>query len=228
MKRHSTASEFWGEQAARYDGLIRRTVPFYDTLTDRLIASLPGARRVLELGCGTGNVSIRLASALPAATFTFVDASPEMTAVTRARLEAVAPATRADFVEARFEELPARPDGWDLVVASLSLHHLSDPAPFYALLADSMAPGAALRMADAIRAADPAHHTQDMTGFRAFWDQPGHLDPEERVAVDDHVSRHDHYYTLEQHFDWLRAAGFTRCDCLWREGLFAVLSAERA
>lgn len=227
MRPDSTAPEFWGSQAATYDDLIRRTVPCYDTMTGRLVASLPRARRVLELGCGTGNLSVLLARALPDASLTFVDGSPAMTAVTKARLASEAPGVDASFVDARFEDLDDGGEPWDLAVASISLHHLPDPAPFYGLLGRIVAPGGAFRMADAIRAVHPDHHARHVHEFHSFWEQPGNLDPDERAAVYDHVIRHDHYFTLDEHFAWLRAAGFERCDCLWRDGLFAVVTADR-
>ena len=99
-----SAAEYFGAMAERYDDLIRRAVPRYDELSDRLIEYLPDAARILELGCGTGRLSLALAARFPHATLTCVDASPEMVEITRSRLTARdrAFAARNALVTARF------------------------------------------------------------------------------------------------------------------------------
>src|SRR6266550_9328266 len=83
-----TAAAYFGAMAESYDSLIRRAVPRYEEMTARLLEYLPReADSVLELGCGTGNLSLALAHRFPSASLTFVDASTEMLAVTRTRIE---------------------------------------------------------------------------------------------------------------------------------------------
>lgn len=226
----TTAPEFWGAHAAEYDSLIRRTVPRYEELTERLVDALPAtATSVLELGCGTGNLSLRLTQRATGARFTFVDASAEMTAITRSRLESAdaAAAQRARFVEATFESLPSEPDAYDAIVAMISLHHVADLEPVYSRLAASLRPGGRLLNADAVRAESEALHTLHIDRWHAYWREPGNLTAEELAAVADHVDRHDHYEPLSRHFAWLREAGLREADCVWRDGLFALLVAQR-
>ncbi len=223
-----TASEYWGARAAEYDDFIRRVVPRYDELTTRLLESLPpSSANVLELGCGTGNVSLRLVDALPGARFTFVDAAPEMVDVVRARVESVAPelAARSRFVVARFESLPAQTAAYDLVVASLSLHHVAELAPVYGWIGRSLRQGGELRNADGIRAGSPAEHARNLARWESFWQ--GRLSEDEIASVKEHITQHDHYETLADHWRMQADAGLGDSDCLWRDGVFALLSARR-
>ena len=226
-----TASAYWGQNAAVYDDIIRRVVPRYDELTERLLESLPrDARHVLELGCGTGNLSLRLIDAVGDARFTFVDAAPEMVAMTRGRLAERWPeaSARCDFRVARFEDLEVEPDEFDLIVSSLSLHHVEDVGPIYRMLRESLAAHGALRVADGYGGATDTIHERHLARWEAFWRAPGHLSPDEIAQVREHVARHDHYQPLGEHFRMLEEAGFERWDCLWRDGLFAIMTADVA
>ena len=99
---------------------IRAEVPRFDELQTAAIEAIPFApERVLELGIGTGETTRRLLEAYPEAWVVGLDNSPEM--VFRLRQE------YDDVMLARMED--PLPDGpWDLVIAVLSVHHLTDEA----------------------------------------------------------------------------------------------------
>jgi tRNA (cmo5U34)-methyltransferase len=222
------AVAFWSERADRYDGFIRRIVPRYDELIDRLLEYLPASpRRVLELGCGTGNVSLRLAAHGPAAELTLVDGSREMLDIARARLAEAygARAERFTYIPSTFEALELDAARYDVIVAVLSLHHVRELGPVYRVLRRGLAPGGALRMADGLAAADPGVDALHRRRWRAFWHESG-LDDEAVAGVLEHEAAHDHYHSLETHFAMLREAGFVQPDCVWRDGVFAIVTAE--
>jgi tRNA (cmo5U34)-methyltransferase len=100
-----------------YLELIRSEIPRYDELQEQAIAAIPFApQRVLELGMGTGETTRRLIEAYPDAWVIGLDSSPDM--VFRAR------EMYDDVQMARMED--PLPDGpWDLVIAVLSVHHLT-------------------------------------------------------------------------------------------------------
>ena len=102
-----TASDYFGAMGFEYDSLIHRSVPCYDAMIGKLIKYLPRhSQTVLELGCGSGGLSVPLVRHVPDCEFTFVDASEELVELTRARVQEDFPETarRATFVTARFEE----------------------------------------------------------------------------------------------------------------------------
>src|SRR5262245_23725942 len=129
-----TASQYFGAMVAAYDSLIRRAVPRYEEMTDRLVTYLPAApRRILELGCGTGNLPLQLARRFPDADLTTVDAAPEMLDLTGGRLRDAFPRRpgRVHFVASRSEDLSFPAPSFDLVTSCISLHHVPDKAPLY-------------------------------------------------------------------------------------------------
>jgi tRNA (cmo5U34)-methyltransferase len=230
MEEHTgpeDAVHFWSARARLYDTFIRRVVPGYDTLLERLVEAVPGdARSVLELGCGNGNLSLRLLEQAPAAELTLLDASAEMLEVARARLAEHRETRRLRFVQRTFEQLEAEPARYDVAVSALALHHVAEPLTVYQALHASMVVGGRLRIADGYAAADADLDSLQWRRWQDFWRQPGNLDDEEIEGVLAHARDHDHYHPIERHFEWLRAAGFHACDCVWRDGLFAVIAAR--
>ncbi len=104
-----------------------------------LIARIPLAapETVVDLGCGTGNVTRLLAERWPDARLIGIDGSPEMLA--RAREGG----GRIRWVQAALDDWrPEEPIG--LVFSNAALHWLGDHARLFASLADAVAPGGAL------------------------------------------------------------------------------------
>ena len=231
MKNSESAHAYWGARAAEYDSLIRRAIPRYDEIVAMLLDTLPPrCDRILELGCGTGNLSLRLVNRFPAAAVTLVDAAPEMLHVAGARIAAQRPdsAGRVTLVASRFQELELADGSFDAVVASFSLHHLPDLAPLYRRARRWLAGGGVLRNADAFAGPTPRLHASYLERWMSFWREPGNLNADELRSLDEHVRAHDHYFDLASHFRWLEEAGFSAWDCVWRDGLLGVLLAETA
>jgi tRNA (cmo5U34)-methyltransferase len=225
----TTASDYFGSMVEAYDSLIRRAVPRYEEMTARLLDYLPPrATRVLELGCGTGNLSLALAARYPAAEITFVDAAPEMIAVTRARLEERYPgsAASAHFLNTCFEALAPEPGCFDLVASCISLHHVRDKAPVYRALRRALAAGGVLRFSDQLRGATEAVHATNWERWLDFCREPGNCTEAEVQSLLDHAAAHDHYTPLPEQFRLLADAGFIGLDCVWRNWIWGVITAE--
>lgn len=102
---------------ATYADLIRADVPAYDELQER-IAEASGevdARRILDLGAGTGVTTRAVRGVHPDATIVAVDESARM-------LEHIELAGVEAHVARLQDELPSGP--FDLVVSALAVHHL--------------------------------------------------------------------------------------------------------
>ena len=150
--------------AGGYLDLIRREVPDYEELQREVAnASGSGARRLLELGTGTGQTALRLLERHPEARLMGLDASPDMLAVARA----VLPADRVDLHEGRLEDpLPAGP--FDAVASALAVHHLDGDgkADLFRRAAAVLAPGGRLVVGDVVVPDDPSDAVTPMdVGF---------------------------------------------------------------
>ena len=113
-----------------------RAAPFVDLLA--LVQVRPGLR-VIDLGCGTGELTRRLADALPDSSVLGVDNSPEMLA----RAAALARPGLA-FAERSIEATLADGAQWDLVFSHAAIQWVPDHATLVPALLGLVAPGGQL------------------------------------------------------------------------------------
>lgn len=228
---NETAAGYFGGMTDSYDSLIRRAVPRYDEMIARLVDYLPeSAGKILELGCGTGNLSLLLAERYPGSSITYVDAAPEMIDVTRGRLQQIYPATvaKATFLVARFEELELQGAEYDLVVSSISLHHVENKQDLYKRIFSGMKAGGHFCFADQLRGSPERNHEINWQQWLAFCRSPGGCSEQEITSLLDHAAAHDHYTPLEEHFALLSSAGFTSLDCVWRNLIWGIVTAVKS
>ncbi|KHO20526.1 SAM-dependent methyltransferase [Mycolicibacterium setense] len=116
--------------AAGHDAFL----PGYDLLTRVLgmnpayrelvaQAGLSGGQRIVEIGCGTGNLTIRAKKACPGADIVGTDPDPR--ALQRAQRKAKG-MNGISFTRAYAQELPFDDGGFDLALSSMMLHHLDE------------------------------------------------------------------------------------------------------
>jgi len=139
---------------AGYATMIRADIPVYGELQERLAEnSGEGARRILELGTGTGETAALLLQRHPRASLVGIDESPAMLAAARGML----PAERVRLLAARLQEpLPAGP--FDLVASALAVHHLDpgEKADLVRRVRSVLTPGGRFTLADLVVPSDPA------------------------------------------------------------------------
>jgi SAM-dependent methyltransferase len=115
--------------AAVYDTLSRLLLgPFLGRIAADVAAVASDGTKVLEVGCGPGHLSIRLARQ-HGLEVTGLDLDPAMIARARAKVDRLGAGDqrRPSFLVGDVASL-AFPDGsFDLVVSTLSMHHWADP-----------------------------------------------------------------------------------------------------
>jgi tRNA (cmo5U34)-methyltransferase len=183
----------------RYLELMRSELPKYDELQDVAAAATEGvdARRVLELGVGTGETTRRVLARYPDAEIVGIDASAEMLGRAREAFPA------ADLRVSRLED--DLPDGpFDLVISCLVVHHLDGVGKrdLFERIATALRPGGRFVLADVVVPQRPEDAVAPLT---PDFDLPD--------SADDQLA-------------WLRAAGFEpTLEWEWKD--LAVLRADR-
>jgi tRNA (cmo5U34)-methyltransferase len=186
---------------ATYRVLMRTEVPAYDELQDavaRATRPVP-ARRILDLGTGTGETASRVLAFHDGAFLVGVDESAEMLTMAHQSL----PAARVDLRVGRLQDpLPAGP--FEVVVSALAVHHLDGPgkAALFARLYALLGPGGRFVLGDVVV---PEKEADAMTPVDGEYDLPD---------------------TIDDQLRWLTDAGFD-ATVSWQSGDLAVMVADK-
>ncbi|GAA1312890.1 SAM-dependent methyltransferase [Saccharothrix xinjiangensis] len=132
-------------------------------LTDMVVervAARPGAQ-VLDVGCGTGTTSLRLAGATGAAV-TGISISRSQVATATARAEAAGLADRARFRYADAMALPFGARVFDAAIAIESVLHMPDQDRALREVGSVLLPGGRLVMADIIQLTEAVGEEQEV------------------------------------------------------------------
>lgn len=137
---------------ARYQlGIRLLTLGRLDAVYDRLAAHLQAGDRVLDIGCGTGALTLRAARC--GAEVKGIDVNPEMLAIARQETRAADLEERVTLVELSIAELDAEPDdSYDAAMSGLLFSELSRDELNYALrqIHRLLKPGGLLLAADEV------------------------------------------------------------------------------
>ncbi|MDH3753800.1 MAG: methyltransferase domain-containing protein [Acidimicrobiia bacterium] len=141
MPSSTPSSSLFDRWSATYDlpGLQRFTYrPIHDAIVAQLAEAHPST--VVDLGCGTGQLTRRLIERFPDAAVIGVDFSAGMLAEATGRL-GPNPADHPALVQAEAERLPFGPSSVDVVVCTESFHWYRDQAEALDGLAEIVRPG---------------------------------------------------------------------------------------
>ena len=108
---------------------------------------------VVDLGCGPGDIAIRLSRAAASTRITGVDGSPAMLAIARAALRSAGLERRVTFLEGRLPGVALAAGSFDLVLSKDMLHHLPDPQVLWSEVRRLGRPGGAVCVMDLCRPA---------------------------------------------------------------------------
>lgn len=205
-----------------------------------LVAGLAAARaggrpRVLDLGCGHGEVAVEILALAPATAITMVDLSDEMLRRAGARLPGD---PRVTIVKHDLNQgLPAGlgPDGFDAVVSCFAIHHVDVDRrrPLYREIRAALRPDGIFVNGDRFASESPAMAAAEMDRWVAWMavrarERFGLTRPLEdirRRQLELDAALGDQPRSIWAMRDDLRAAGFAHVDCLYKNQVSGVLAA---
>jgi ubiquinone/menaquinone biosynthesis C-methylase UbiE len=123
---------------------------------DHLLADYPDKiGNVIDIGCGPGDVMLRLAAARPAARITAIDGSNAMIELARKAVRSAGLLERVTALQGYVPGLRLEEHSFDAILSKDLLHHLPDPMVLWSEARRLGRPGAAIYVMDLMRPESP-------------------------------------------------------------------------
>ena len=106
---------------------------------------------VLDLGCGSGDVTVRFANAFPACRIYGVDGANRMLQFARNRIDHQMLHERIKLIQAILPSVNLPLSRFNTIISNSLLHHLNDPKVMWQMVNDYTEPGSRVFMMDLMR-----------------------------------------------------------------------------
>ncbi len=193
-----------------------------ELVTEAAAACTPGATRLLDVGCGAGNYSLRQLQRLPGLRVTLADLSRPMLARAEQRLRE-AGCRECTPLQGDIRDLELGEETFDIILAAAVLHHLRSDTEWEAVFRKfyaALSPGGSLWIFDLIAGANQPLHA---LMWRRYGEYLSRLkDDRYRDEVFAYVEKEDTPRPLAYQLDLLRQVGFQSIDVLHKNGCFAA------
>ena len=136
------AAEDWSESHGKIPRYFRERFPEFT------------AGRVVDLGCGAADVTIRFAKAFPEVTIVGVDGSEAMLGFGRRAVRESGLESRITLENRYLPDAELEAGKFDAVICNSLLHHFADPVAMWRTAARCGKPGAPVLLIDLLRPAD--------------------------------------------------------------------------
>lgn len=182
-----------------YRDMVIAEIPAYEELQDLTAQATIGvaAKRILDLGVGTGETAVRVLAQHQGAHLVGIDENEQMLEYAWRRLP------DAELLVSKLQD-PLPPGKYDLVVAALSVHHLDGEGKkdLFRRVAAVLKPGGRFVLADVVVPDNPLDVVTPPDGE---YDKPSRV---------------------EEQITWLTAAGL-RAELVWTHRDLAIIVADR-
>jgi tRNA (cmo5U34)-methyltransferase len=210
--------EHFDSEAEDYDSLILTLIPNYSEMTDVLVNSIPFNEKktfeVLDLGCGTGNISKKIKDKFPNSKIHCVDLAENMVKIAQKKLSNYLDIT---YEIGDFQNISLNSD-YEVIVSSLAMHHLKtdqDKKDVYQKVYESLTSGGVFYNADVVLGSTDYLQNLYIEKWKEFMALNHSHKEIENKWMPTH-RREDKPAKMIDHIQWLQEAGFKQVDVVWK------------
>ncbi|MEN6348421.1 MAG: class I SAM-dependent methyltransferase [Syntrophomonas sp.] len=218
--------KLFNDVAGAYDSQRRYLIPCFDDFYGTAVALAQVDKlkpAILDIGAGTGLLSALLLKKYPGASLTLIDVSDQMVEVARQRFQNVSGVEYIidDFARHCFSK------PFDIIISSLAIHHLNEPekeALYHKVYHTLNGSGCFINADQVLGSTVYLENLYKEDWKRKVLASP--LTPEELGRAYERTKM-DRMSTVQDQLGWLRDAGFSEIDCVYKYYNFAVMYARK-
>lgn len=227
-KRFRAIKKHFEKEAAVFDKLFFKVAPHYEDMLQALVDVLPFPKKdrlkVIDLGCGTGNLTQKFISVYPNAHVTCLDMAENMLKMAKAKLKGN---PRIDFWLGDIRDFDYRKK-YDAIFSSLVLHHIEgkDKPRFYRKLYHALGEGGVFFNIDIFLSSNGCLQKLHMDQWKRFMKANGLPTGKIREMIARHY-KEDRPVIFEDELSILRKAGFKNVDVVLKYYNFAAYGGQK-
>lgn len=223
-----SVEDFYDQLSNEYTSLISKCVPRYDEMLFNLFCYLPKdfkPQRILDLGCGTGNLTAAILAHFPDAEIHVLDISADILKQCKERFKGN---TNIHYHQQDFSALDFSNEYFDLVVSSIAIHHIPDEQKLklYQKIHHILKSGGIFEFADQTRGATEEIYQKHIARWKEAAFSLGSTQENWDMWMQ-HQDDHDYHTEVSWHLEKLKSSGFETVDILWKNIMWAVIYAKK-
>jgi len=200
-----------------------------ELVTNAAVASTAPIRRVLDIGCGAGNNTLRLRQVLgDDFAADLLDLSQPMLVRAKERLSEINN-TEINTIAGDFRQADLEPGAYDVILAAAVLHHLRDDADWLAAFEKMfrlLAPGGSVWITDLVSHETGAIHDMMWIRYGEYLTSLGGAEYKDKVFA--YIDKEDSPRPVTYQLDLLRTVGFSHVELLHKNSCFAAFGAVKS
>lgn len=217
LKKH------FNNEAEAFDTQVQKNISCYNEMLTALINAIPDSKenpKILDLGCGTGNITQKALMRFPNAEVTCLDLSENMMEIAKNKLSDY---EKIEYVIGDFTKMKIDRK-YDVIISSLALHHIpndEEKEAMYKDIYEALENGGVFYNADVIKA--NSSYNEELNDRIAMQEMKGNgITGEEIFEHRQKRDANDIPTTLVNHIEMLKKVGFKEIDVIWKHYAFAV------
>ena len=199
-----------------------------ELITRAAIATTPHAKRVLDIGCGAGNNTLKLLQTLNPLDCDLVDLSKSMLERAVHRISAVNKGVIRTFHQ-DIRTAPLTSGYYDIILAAAVLHHLRDDKDWedtFSRLYKLAAPGGSLWITDLISHENSRIQEMMWKRYGEYLESTGGEKYRDQVFT--YIDKEDSPRPVTYQLDLLRKVGFSEVEILHKNSCFVAFGAIKS
>lgn len=223
-----SVESFYNQLSSDYTALISKCVPKYEEIFYNLFCYLPKdfkPQRILDLGCGTGNLTSAILHHFPTAEIHALDISADILSECKNRFKEN---TNIIYHQHDFSTLNFPENHFDFIVSSIAIHHVKDDEKrkLYQQILALLKPNGLFEFADQTRGITEEIYQTHITRWKTEAFKLGST-PENWDMWMQHQADHDYHTPVVWHLEQLKEIGFTNIDVLWKNIMWVIVYAQK-